>query len=207
MPFGLTNAPAVFQRLMEKVLAGLNPDEGPDFVKVYIDDVIVFSPTLEDHLCHLERVLEQIRVAGLKLKPSKCRFVAEEVEYLGHILTPKGVKPNPTTISAVAAFPTPSNLCEVRQFLGLSSFYRRFINDFAAIAQPLHRIEPFKADDNIKLERRIVSLLLLIVVTAFSGSERHRARTQVSSSHAWTPTCVYGIYFAIPEFYTGFMAT
>ncbi len=137
MPFGLNNAPAVFQRLMEKVLAGLNPDEGPDFVKVYINDVIVFSPTLEDHLHHLEQVL---RVAGLKLKPSKCRFVAEKVEYLGHILTPKGVKPNPTTISAVAAFPTPSNLREVRQFLGLSSFYRRFINDFAAIAQPLHRL-------------------------------------------------------------------
>ena len=89
MPFGLTNAPAVFQRLMQQVLAGLNPEEGPDFVKVYIDDVLVFSPTLGDHLDHLSQVLARIRKAGLKLKPSKCHFIAKEVEYLGHILTPE----------------------------------------------------------------------------------------------------------------------
>lgn len=140
MPFGLTNAPAVFQRLMERVLAGLNPEEGPDFVKVYIDDVIVFSPTLEDHLQHLQQVLQRIRDAGLKLKTSKCRFIAEEVEYLGHILTPSGLKPNPNTTSAVADFPLPANLKEVRQFLGLSSYYRRFISGFATIAQPLHQL-------------------------------------------------------------------
>ena len=67
MPFGLTNAPSVFQRLMERVLAGLNPEEGPDLVKVYIDDVIVFLPKPDGHLCHLGQVLEQIRAAGLKL--------------------------------------------------------------------------------------------------------------------------------------------
>ena len=86
MPFGLTNAPAVFQRLMHKVLLGLNPKEGPDFVSVYIDDVLVFSPTPETHLEHLEKVINRIREAGLKLKPSKCCFV-REVEYLRHLLT------------------------------------------------------------------------------------------------------------------------
>ena len=140
MPFGLTNAPAVFQRLMQQVLAGLNPEEGPDFVKVYIEDVLVFSPTLGDHLDHLSQVLAQIRKAGLKLKPSKCHFIAKEVEYLGHILTPEGLKPNPATVSAVKEFPQPTNLKEVRQFLGLSSFYRRFISGFAAVAQPLHQL-------------------------------------------------------------------
>ena len=74
MPFGLTNAPAVFQRLMQRLLAGLNPKCGPDFVTVYIDDVLVFSATLEDHLTHLQAVVERIEEAGLKLKPSKCRF-------------------------------------------------------------------------------------------------------------------------------------
>ena len=140
MPFGLTNAPAVFQRLMERVLAGLNPEQGPDFVEVYIDDVLVFSPTLTDHLHHLRQVFDRIREAGLKLKPTKCRFVAPEVEYLGHVLTPEGLKTNPATVSAVREFPVPTNVKEVRGFLGLSSFYRRFINGFAAITQPLHRL-------------------------------------------------------------------
>ena len=77
MPFGLTNTPSVFQRLMdlERVLAGLNPEDGPDFVVVYIDDVIVFSRSLDEHLQHLRRVNERIRDAGLKLKPSKCHFI------------------------------------------------------------------------------------------------------------------------------------
>ena len=105
MPFGLTNAPAVFQRLMERVLAGLNPEDGPDFVKVYIDDVLVFSHNLEDHLEHLRLVLLRIREAGLKLKPSKCCFVTTNVEYLGHVLTPEGLKPNTSTVSAVADSP------------------------------------------------------------------------------------------------------
>ncbi len=140
MPFGLTNAPAVFQRLMQQVLAGLNPEQGPDFVKVYIDDILVFSPSLADHLDHLQQVLGRIRNAGLKLKPSKCHFIAKEVQYLGHRLTPEGLKPNPATVSAVKEFPQPTNLKGVRQFLGLSLFYRRFIRGFATVAQPLHQL-------------------------------------------------------------------
>ena len=127
MPFGLTNAPAVFQRLMTKVLMGLNPPEGPDFVGVFIDDIIVFSRTLNEHLEHLRRVLERIKGAGLKLKPVKCRFICREVEYLGHLVTPHGLKTNPRLVEAVTQFPLPQNLTEVRRFLGLSSYYRRFI--------------------------------------------------------------------------------
>ena len=127
MPFGLTNAPAVFQRLMEKVLRGLNPVDGPDFVRVYIDDVLIFSSSLEEHIDHLTQVIKRIEKAGLKLKPSKCKFVAREVQYLGHLLTPEGLKPNLSTVLAVRDFPQPSNVREVRQFIGLSSFYQRFI--------------------------------------------------------------------------------
>ena len=140
MPFGLTNAPAVFQRLIEKVLIGLNPEQGPNFMKDYFDYVNVFSPTLTDHLHHLRQVFDCIREGGLKLKPTKCRFVAPEVKYLGHVLTPNGLKTNPATVSAVREFPVPTNLKEVRQFLWLCSFYRRFINGFAVIAQPLHQL-------------------------------------------------------------------
>ena len=84
MPFGLKNAPAMFQRLMQRVLIGLNPEEGPSFVSVYLDDVIVYSETLEDHLKHLQRVIERFMKTGLKLKPGKCHFVCKEVLYLGH---------------------------------------------------------------------------------------------------------------------------
>jgi len=110
MPFGLTNAPAVFQRLMEQVLMGLNPEEGPDFVSVYIDDILIYSETLEDHLQHLERVIERLEVAGLKLKPCKCHFMKQEVEYLGHLITPTGLRPNPNTISSVREFPVPKDV-------------------------------------------------------------------------------------------------
>ena len=137
MPFGLTNAPAVFQRLMQTVLMGLNPVEGKQFVSVYIDDVLVFSQSLDEHLEHLRLVIQKIQDAGLKLKPAKCQFVREEVEYLGHVLTPSGLKTNLKLVESVVNYPRPQNSKEVKQFLGLSSYYRRFIQKFAAIAQPL----------------------------------------------------------------------
>ena len=140
MPFGLTNAPAVFQRLMQRLVTGLNPASGPDFVAVYIDDILVFSPTLEQHLSHLRAVIERISEAGLKLKPSKCLFVRSEVEYLGHLITPEGLKPNSRLVAAVRDFPRPTNVSGVRRFLGLSSYYRRFIRNFAKIAEPLREL-------------------------------------------------------------------
>ena len=138
MPFGLKNAPAVFQRLMEKVLQQLNPVDGKEFVSVYIDDIIVFSSSFQEHVDHVSRVFKALQNAGLKLKPSKCRLFRKEVEYLGYRLTPDGLLPNAFQTKAVAEFPTPSSLHELRQFIGLASYYRRFIEGFASIAQPLH---------------------------------------------------------------------
>ena len=140
MPFGLTNAPAVFQRLMQRVLAGLNPDAGPDFVAVYIDDVLVFSRTLEEHLSHLQAVIERIQEAGLKLKPVKCSFAHSEVEYLGHLVTPEGLKTKQKLVEAITQFPQPTDVRGTRRFLGLASYYRRFVKDFSKIAEPLREL-------------------------------------------------------------------
>ena len=106
----------------------------------FIDDILVFSRTLTEHLQHLRLVIERLQKAGLKLKPAKCHFVCKEVEYLGHFITPDGLKPNPRLVTAVKEFPVPRNAREVRQFLGLSSYYRRFIPLFAKIARPLHEL-------------------------------------------------------------------
>jgi len=90
MPFGLTNAPSVFQRLMKRALMGLNPTNGLECVIVYIDDVLIFSKSLGDHLVHIQQVLQGIQQAGLKLKPERCKFLCQEMEYLGCIITPCG---------------------------------------------------------------------------------------------------------------------
>ena len=140
MPFGLKNAPAVFQRLMQRVFDGLNPEGGKQFLAVYLDDILVFSTTLEEHLAHLRKVIDRLQSANLKLKPSKCRFMKKEVEYLGHIVTAEGLRPNPRVTEAVQSFPTPENIQGVRRFLGMASYYRRFIAGFAKITQPLHHL-------------------------------------------------------------------
>ncbi len=126
MPFGLTNAPAVFQHLVQEILDGLNPEEGPDFVTSYLDDILIFSRTLEDHQEHLRKVMAIIEEAGLKLNPEKCKFIQPEVEYLGHIITPHGLRTATRHLQAVKEFPVPTSGTSVRQFLGLSSYYRRF---------------------------------------------------------------------------------
>ena len=136
LPFGLTNAPATFQRLMECVLRGLTWR----VCLIYLDDVIVFSKTFEEHLANLRLVFTRFRAAGIKLKPSKCHFGRTEVPYLGHIVSKDGVRPDPDKIRAVQEFPVPRNVHEVRSFLGLANYYRKFVKDFCQLAAPLHQL-------------------------------------------------------------------
>ena len=136
MPFGLCNTPATFQRLMDAVLAGLQWKT----CLVYLDDVVIPGRDFLGHLDNMKSVFERIREAGLKLRLSKCNFCQKSVTFLGHIVSPQGVATDPSKTSKVANWPTPTTQQEVQQFLGLAGYYRRFIENFATIAKPLHRL-------------------------------------------------------------------
>ena len=136
MPFGLCNAPATFQRLMDEVFAELKFK----CVVVYFDDIVIFSDSFEEHIVHLELVFKKLTDAHLQAKLVKCQFGLEEVSFLGFIIGPEGVKPDPDTVRSVAEFRVPKTVRDLRSFLGLASFYRSFIAGFAGIATPLHQL-------------------------------------------------------------------
>jgi len=136
MPFGLKNAPATFQRLMDQTLSGLQGAE----LFVYMDDVVVYASSLREHDIKMNKLMERLREANLKLQPDKCEFLRHEVAYLGHIIGEDGVRPDPQKIAAVKNFPPPKSLKNVRQFLGLAGYYRRFIPQFSKIARPLSQL-------------------------------------------------------------------
>ena len=136
MPFGLTNAPATFQRLMESCLGELHLN----WCIIYLDDVIVFSKTPEEHIERLEAVFKKISDAGLKLKPSKCEFFKKRIHYLGHIVSDKGIETDPKKIEAIVKWPGPRTVHEVRKFLGFTNYYRKFVYKYAQIARPLNKL-------------------------------------------------------------------
>ena len=134
MPFGLCNAPATFERLMERVLKGLHWRT----CLVYLDDIIVMGKNFDEHLVNLGQVLERIQAAGLKLSPKKCSLFREEVKYLGHKITVNGIHTDEEKIFAVKDWPRPQSLHELRSFIGLCTYYRRFVPGFANVAKSLH---------------------------------------------------------------------
>jgi hypothetical protein len=136
LSFGLANAPGLFQRLMDRVLAGLTWDT----CLVFLDDIIVYSSTFEEHAQRLDAVFQRVAAAGLKLHPQKCRLFQRKVTFLGHVVSEEGIAPDPDKISAVQTWPRPRNLTEVRAFVGLCSYYRSHVPNFAEVAQPLHAL-------------------------------------------------------------------
>ena len=136
MLFALTNAPATFQRLMEAVLSGLSRTSCLD----YIDNILVIGHSFEEHLRNLAQVFDRLREAGLKLKAEKCKFGAGEVIYLGYQVSREGLAPTQDKIRAVKEYPTPTDVKSLRSFLGLASYYRRFVPRFSSVASPLHAL-------------------------------------------------------------------
>jgi transposase InsO family protein len=160
MPFGLSNAPATYQRLMEECLGDLHLK----ICVIFLDDLIIFSNTFEEHLERLEQVFKRLEESGLKLAPQKCKFFKEKVTYVGHVVSKEGVEADPGKIEKVQNWPTPSNPEEVRQFLGFAGYYRKFVKGFSQIARPLIDLMP--APD---LCTRL----------------KHRKRTTQKSVHTW----------------------
>ena len=119
---------------MDKVLSGLQGIE----LFVYMDDIVIYAESLEDHSRKLKKLFGRLKTAGLTLQPDKCLFLKKEVVYLDHIISEQGVRPDPKKTQAVSDFPRPLNAKNIKQFLGLAGYYRRFIPDFAKIARPLH---------------------------------------------------------------------
>ena len=129
--FGLAQVPAYFQLLMNKVLKGLK------FAMTYLDDIIIFSKNESQHLEHLETVFSHLREAGLKMKRSKCDFFKKEIHYLGHLISPEQISPLPNKLDCIRHMPAPKNVKEIKQFLGLTGYYRKFVPRFADISRPL----------------------------------------------------------------------
>ena len=137
MPFGLAGSPSTFQRLMDVLLSGLLYE----VCLVYLDDIIIYSSTVEEHLERLKLVLNKLREANLKLKPSKCKFFRKELKYLGHVVSRDGMAMDPEKLRAVKDYPRPQNVKDVRAFLGLTGFYRRFIDRYADKAKALTQLQ------------------------------------------------------------------
>ena len=136
LPFGLVNAPASFSRLMCILLAGLSIEE----VVSYLNDILIYSRTFEEHLQALRRVFERFRAANLKLSPEKCTWFQKQTAFLGFLVSKDGIATHPEKIEKVKAFPTPTNAKTVRAFLGLASYYRKYVHQFAKIAHPLTQL-------------------------------------------------------------------
>lgn len=166
MPFGLCNAPATFERVMETALQGLTRK----ICLVYLDDIIVFGQTFEEELANVAMVFQRLGDAGLKMSPKKCNLFQKRVKFLGHIVSSEGIQTDPEKLSVIRDWPTLTSKLDVQSFVGLCTYYRRFVQGFASIAKPLHRLTgekvPFSWDTEcegafLELKVRLTSAPIL----------------------------------------------
>ena len=185
MPFGLCNAGATFQRLMDLVLAGLSMEA----CLVYLDDIILFSADLEGHFERLQKILDRLQQANLKLKPSKCVLLQTSVCFLGHVISGQGIATDPEKVHVVSEWPPPQNLRQLRGFLGITGYYRRFVKDYAKIAAPLNAItrknQPFEWNEQCQIAfDRLKQALLSPPILAMPNDEGQYFLDTDASDHA-----------------------
>lgn len=168
MPFGLKNAPATFQRMMNHILR----DYINQICVIYMDDILVFSSSLDEHLISLNKIFSALNVHNLKVQMSKCKFLAKETQFLGHIVTQNGLKPNRSKIEAIINVPIPRTVKQIKSFLGLTGYYRKFIKNYSFVAGPMIKYlkkgvrinvnDPLYIESFEKLKRIITNPPLLI---------------------------------------------
>ena len=178
MPFGLTNAPAAFIDLMHRIFQPYLDQ----FVVVFVDDILIYSQSEWEHEYHLRIVLQLLRDHQLYAKFSKCEFWLTEVRFLGHVVSASGVSVDPEKVEAVMSWERPKSVFEIRSFLGLAGYYRRFIEDFSRLVAPMTRLTrkevKFDWDDRCEeafqeLKRRLTSAPILIVPDRGHGTGVH----------------------------------
>ena len=190
MPFGLKNAPSCFQRVMDVILAGLKWSE----CLVYLDDIIVFADSFKQMISRLESVFKRMRSSGLTLKPSKCFLAADSVPFLGHIVSKDGIKPDPSKLNAISDFKPPVNLKALRSFLGLASYYRKFIDNFSKIVRPMTDLTKKESDfiwgekENQSFEEIKLKLISFPTLAHYNPNAELKIRTDA---------CGYGIGAAL----------
>jgi hypothetical protein len=180
LPMGLTNAPAVFQAQMNQML-------GPHlnrFVCIYLDDILIFSKTEDEHFHHLQQVLHTLRQKELKAKLSKCDFFKDELKFLGHIVSAKGIQPDPAKVAVVSDWPTPKTIYDVRSFLGLANYFRKFIRGYAAISAPLTDL--LKGVNKQEKKGRLIHLGKLPMAEAQKLLQQFLLRWTATCQHAFT---------------------
>lgn len=173
MPQGITGAPATFQRLMEKAIGDINLIQ----VLVYLDDLVVFGKTLEEHEERLLKVLDRLEECGLKVSIDKCQFCQPQVKFLGHIVSASGVATDPEKVRAVTHWKKPTDLKSLRSFLGFCGYYRRFIENYSAVVHPLTELT--KGYPPAQRSRRDV----------LKGKKENYFRVSELFGSRWTPAC------------------
>src|ERR1700682_828509 len=133
MPFGLKNAPATFVKLMDEVFQ----EHLDKFMIVYLDDIVVYSKSVDEHLHHLQLIFSRLRQHKLYAKLEKCQFMQREIKFLGHLVSSDGIRVNPDKVKAIQEWPVPKTVKDIRVFLGASGYYRKFILNYSKVASPL----------------------------------------------------------------------
>ena len=183
-PFRLTQAPAYFQRLINKVLVGL------DFAFGYLDDILIYSPDVPTHLVHMRQLFQRLREADLKLNREKCEFFKSHIQYLGHLISGEGIKPLPEKLESIKEMPPPTTPKEVKQFLGLIGYYRKFVPRFANVARPLTNLarldQPFEWSDKCQASFELLKeALIKEPILRFPDPNKPYTLYTDTSKYAW----------------------